>query len=257
MSGRVTDLFHYPIKGLSAQRLKRVELVQGEGFPFDRVFGFARHGSDYDPMHFKPLPKTQFIVLANDERLADLQTCFDPKSRHLQIRAEGNPAFEDDLSSAAGIARTIDFFATMFEFGPERRPRFAYAGANRFTDVSVVSREMMNAVSLINLESVRALAKLIGQELHPLRFRANIYFDGLPPFSELELLNREIAVGPARLKVTMRTGRCAATEVNPETAQRDIPVPRLLLQHLGHANMGVYAEVLDGGEIESGVPVSV
>jgi uncharacterized protein YcbX len=116
---------------------------------------------------------------------------------------------------------------------------------------------MMNAVSLINLESVRALAKLIGQELHPLRFRANIYFDGLPPFSELELLNREIAIGPARLKVTMRTGRCAATEVNPETAQRDIPVPRLLSQHLGHANMGVYAEVLDGGEIESGVPVSV
>jgi uncharacterized protein YcbX len=257
MSGRVTDLFHYPVKGLSAQRLKRVELIPGEGFPFDRVFGLARHDSEYDPSYFRPLPKTQFIVLVREERLAELQTCFDPKTRRLQIRIAGNPAFEDELSSAPAIARTIDFFATMFDLGPERRPIFADAGANRFTDISVVSREMMNAVSLINLESVRELARLIGQELHPLRFRANIYFDGLPPFSELDLLNREIAIGPARLRVTMRTGRCAATEVNPETARRDIPVPRLLLQHLGHANMGVYAEVLDGGGIESGALVSV
>ena len=45
MSGRVTDLFHYPIKGLSAQRLERVELIPGEGFPSDRVFGLARHDS--------------------------------------------------------------------------------------------------------------------------------------------------------------------------------------------------------------------
>jgi uncharacterized protein len=256
MSGRVTDLFHYPIKGLSAQRLKRVELIPGEGFPFDRVFGLARHDSAYDPSHFKPLPKTQFIVLVREERLAELQTCFDPKTRRLEIRRAGNPALDEDLSTGAGIARTIDFFATMFDLGPEQRPIFADAGPNRFTDVSVVSREMMNAVSLINLASVRDLASRIGQELHPLRFRANIYFDGLPPFSELDLLDREITIGSVRLKVMMRTRRCAATEVNPETARRDIPVPPLLLQHLGHANMGVYAEVLNGGEIENGASVS-
>jgi uncharacterized protein YcbX len=78
----------------------------------------------------------------------------------------------------------------------------------------------------------------------------------LPPFSELDLLDREIVIGPARLKVTKRTQRCAATEVNPETARRDIPLPLLLLQHFGHTNMGVYAEVLDGGGIENGAPVS-
>ena len=135
----------------------------------------------------------------------------------------GNPAFEEDLSTAAGIARTIDFFATMFDLGPEQRPIFAYAGVNRFTDVSVVSREMMNAVSLINLASVRELARRIGQALHPLKFRANIYFDGLPPFSELDLLDRKITIGPVRLKVTMRTRRCAATEVNPKPRDATFP----------------------------------
>jgi len=34
--------------------------------------------------------------------------------------------------------------------------------------------------------------------------KANIYFDGLPPFSELDLLNREIAIGPARLSADVR-----------------------------------------------------
>ena len=195
-------------------------------------------------------------MLVREERLAKLQTSFDPKTRRLQIRMADHPALEEDLSTAAGIARTIDFFATMFDLGPEQRPIFADAGVNRFTDVSVVSRDMMNAVSLINLESVRDLANRIGQELHPLRFRANIYFDGLPPFSELDLLDRKITIGSACLKVTKHTRRCAATEVNPETARRDIPVPSLLLQHLGHANMGVYAEVLNGGEIEKGASIS-
>jgi hypothetical protein len=43
--------------------------------------------------------------------------------------------------------------------------------------------------------------------------------------------------------------RCAATEVNPATAARDLAVLKGLAG-LGHAEMGVYAKVLAGGRIE-------
>jgi len=256
MRGEIRQLFFYPIKGLSPQPLDRVELRPGQGFPFDRVFGLARHDSDYRPRDFRPIPKTQFIVLVKEERLAGLQTSFDPLSWRLQIRVCGNLAFEDDLSTAAGVARTIDFFATMFDLGADERPIFAYGGENRFTDVSVVSKEMMNAVSLINLESVRDFARRIGQPVDPRRFRANIYFEGLPPYSELDLLDQEITIGAARLRVTMRTRRCAATEVNPQSALRDIAVPQLLMKHLGHSDMGVYAEILEGGPVQPGTVIA-
>lgn len=111
---------------------------------------------------------------------------------------------------------------------------------------------MMHAISLVNLASVEDLAGRCGKPVDPLRFRANLYFDGWPPFEEFRLVDHDICVGRARLRILKRTSRCAATEVDPQTARRNLPVPRLLMEHYGHADMGVYAEVLEAGSIRPG-----
>jgi uncharacterized protein YcbX len=46
--------------------------------------------------------------------------------------------------------------------------------------------------------------------------------------------------------------RCAATEVDPVTGIRDLPVPKTLLQNFEHVDCGVYAEVISGGDIAEG-----
>jgi uncharacterized protein YcbX len=247
MQGRIDSLYHYPIKGLSPQALASVVLNAGEGFPFDRNFGFARHDSGFDPA--QPLPKDRFLMLARDARLAGLDTSFDPATRHLTIRAEGREVLSADLASKAGIAAAEAFFATMFAMTDARSPRFVHAAPHRFTDVAVVSPQMMNAVSLVNLASIRALEEKSGQAVAPLRFRANIYFDGWPAFAEFDLIGQEITVAGVPMRILKRIRRCAATEVNPDTATRDLKVPRLLHQHFGHADMGVYAEVLAPGSL--------
>jgi uncharacterized protein len=252
MNGSIRFLYHYPIKGLTAQPLTLVDLRKGEGFPFDRVFGFARHDSGFDVDHPQPLPKDRFIVLVKEERLAGLRTRFDPRTRWLEIRITGHRAFEANLSTQEGIEAAVSFFSTMFDLKGDTRPIFAHAGSHRFTDVSVVSKEMMNAVSLINLESVKEFERKVGRKVDPMRFRANIYFDGWKPFGELDLLEREFSIGGARLKVVMRTRRCAATEVDPDTGKRDMSVPQLIMRHFGHPDMGVYAEVLEGGVVRPG-----
>lgn len=111
---------------------------------------------------------------------------------------------------------------------------------------------MMNAVSIINLDSVDAFAKAIGQDVDPRRFRGNIHLSGLPAFSELEMVGQEIKVGSVRLKIVKRTRRCPATEVNLKTGERDIRTPKLLREHYGHLDMGVYAQVMHGGQLSVG-----
>ena len=256
-AGSVRDLYYYPVKGLSPQQLPRVELASGEGFPFDRMYGLARFDSGFDPKHPQPLPKQRFLMLARDARLAGLQTHLDPQTKHFTIQVQGHVVHESNFSHSDSIERTIDFFATMFSLDPERRPLLAQAAPHRFTDVSVGSARMMNAISLINLDSVADFSARLGAPIDPLRFRANLYFDGWPAFSELDRVDEEFEIGSLRMRILRRIQRCAATEVNPKTAERDVAVPRLLKEYYGHFDMGVYAEVLTGGTVEPGMPVVI
>jgi uncharacterized protein YcbX len=256
-TGQITALVHYPVKGLSGQTLPEVTLSTGQGFPFDRMFGFARAGSGFDPADPAPMPKDRFLMLMRDERLAGLASHFDPVTRMLELQVQGRSVFSADLSKPQGCTEAETFFARMFDLAPDKMPRFVHAAPHRFTDVSVVSTDLMNAVSLINLDSIADLEAKTGAAIAPERFRANILFRGWPAFSELSLEGREMTIGSARARVTLRTRRCAATEVNPVTAKRDLPIPRLLHQHYGHSDMGIYAELMTGAVIRPGDIVSV
>ena len=255
--GTISTLFTYPIKGLSRQQLDCVALSKGVGFPHDRICGFALHDSGIDPAAPAPLAKHSFLMLMRDAQLARLETHFDPETQLLEISDQSIPVLRADMRDEKGQRGAEEFFRLMFDLPPEHAPKFVTADPHRFTDVSVVSPELMNAVSLINLASVSTFGAQIGAEVDPARFRANIHFDGWPPFAELDLVGREIMIGAARAKVTRRTKRCPATEVNPVTAQRDLPVPDQLQTHYGHRDMGVYAEIMEGGTVLPGDTIRV
>ena len=251
MQGIVRGLFCYPIKGFSAQPLDEVDLQTGQGFPWDRAYGFARPGSGFDPDNPRPMPKTKFVALARDAGLATLDTRFDPDTSILTIRRQGGVhsfdlKSEDDRDAAARL------LSHHLGFSDDMTPTLYSAQPHRFTDVSVVSKEMMNAVSLINLDSVTAFSRKIGSVVEPARFRANILFSGIPPFSEMDWVGCVLKLGEVELRVVQRTKRCPATEVDPGTGARNLDPPGLLRQHYGHSDMGVYAEVCGGGLIRPG-----
>ncbi|MBK1788303.1 MOSC domain-containing protein [Prauserella cavernicola] len=256
MTGQIRQLYVYPIKGLSAQPLESVTLEAGRGVPHDRELALARPEGRYVPGQTSPLPKDQFFMLARDARLAGLTTTFDPGTSVLRVAVRGHEVLEADVSSADGAAEVTAFFARVLDRPAGSAPLLASAAGRRFTDVSVVSDAMMNAISLINLDSVRDLEDRIGVPVDPLRFRANVYFEGLPPFSELDLVGQELRIGDLRLRAVLNTKRCAATEVDPIAAVRDIPVPRHLVDQYGHAELGFYAEVVNGGTIRPGDVIS-
>lgn len=250
-TGVVTALAVYPVKGLSPQPLTDVDLEPGRGFPRDRSWALARADGVYLPGTREPVPKEQFHMLVRDERLAGLGTRLDGESR-LRISVRDHVVLDADLDTFDGRAATQRFFARVLDLAPESAPVIAQEPDRRFTDVSVVSDALMHAVSFINLASIRALEHRIDMAIDPYRFRANVYYDGLPPFSELRLVGSPISVGTVGLEAVLNTRRCAATEVNPADARRDLPVPRLMAEHFGHTDMGVYGIVSEGGRIAVG-----
>ena len=89
-----------------------------------------------------------------------------------------------------------------------------------------------------------------------MRFRGNLYVSGWPAWHEFDLLGQEISIGNTRLKVVKRIVRCAAVNVDPITAERDLNIPQTLMQNFEHADCGVYAEVITGGTIATGDAIS-
>ncbi|GFE64939.1 MOSC domain-containing protein [Litoreibacter roseus] len=245
----------FPIKGLSPEGLDNVTLHPGEGVPGDRMYGFARHGSGFDPENPKPLPKDRFVVLLNQAGLAGVHSTFSPDTSELSVVA-GGAKHVFDMSAKPGRDSAAAWLADHLKLQDEIPPNFVSAAPHRFTDVSVVSPQMMNAISIINRASVRDLEVRLGTKVDPARFRGNLELDGLPPWWELENIDAILQMGDVKLQLIMRTKRCAATEVNPTTAERDLRLPYLLRKELGHMDMGAYAQVIEGGILQVGQTVT-
>jgi uncharacterized protein len=256
----VTHLYRYPVKGLSAEAVELAELTVANGFPVNRRWALALPDTPFDPEAPQAQPKTRFLMLQRDEALAGLETRYDDASDTLSIGRRNETLLTVRLGDPGGRAALEDFFFVFLGDRLRARPRLVQAPGFQFTDISVVSETKMRAVSLINLASLRAFEAAAGAPMHHLRFRANIYFEGAEPWEEFDWIDREIAIGAARATVVMRTMRCAATQVNPETARRDRNPPKQLQEAFGHADMGVYAEIVAGGPVRLGdsvVPAEV
>jgi MOSC domain-containing protein len=104
---------------------------------------------------------------------------------------------------------------------------------------------------------LRELERIAGRPVDPLRFRANVYIDGWQPWQEFTKVGEDVALGnEVVVKIVDRIVRCAATNVDPQTAERDMQIPRLLDRAFGHSDLGVYAEIVRGGTISNGDTVS-
>ncbi len=246
MQARIQAIYRYPVKGLSAQPLQRATLRPGQTLAADRLYAIENGPTGFDPARPAYFPKQRFLMLMRNERLAALQTEYDEPTHTLTVRHDKRQAVQADLRTREGRAAVEAFFARYCADELRGPPKVLFGAGHGFSDVA------KKVVSFINLASVAAIEKAVGAPVNPVRFRANVYVDGWPAWHEFELLDREITAGSARLKVVKRIVRCAATEVDPATGIRDLQIPAALQRAFRHGDCGVYAEVIDGGEIAVG-----
>jgi uncharacterized protein YcbX len=130
---------------------------------------------------------------------------------------------------------------------PDRILRLAERG---FTDTPFPS------VSLCNLASHRAVADKAGVALSNLRWRGNIWFDTGTAWDEFDWIGKDVAIGGALLRVREPIRRCLHTAANPETGERDVDTLGIL-NSWDHQDFGVYAEVIQSGQVAIGDAIEV
>jgi hypothetical protein len=246
----VHSLYRYPVKGLTPEKLDRVAVGPGDTLPFDRAYAIENGPGRFDPDAPRHLPKTNFLMLMRDERLATLRSRFDDATHALTISRGGKPVVSGRLDTPVGRQIIEQFIAAYMKAELRGAPKIVHAPGHSISDMAA------KCVHIVNLASVRELERVIGRKVDPLRFRANIYLDGLQPWTELDWLDKEIGIGQARVQAFARTRRCPATNVDPETGARDMAIPAELTRTWGHQDFGIYAKVVAGGTIVVGAPVA-
>lgn len=243
----ITNLYTYPVKGFSPHVLESAVLEVGATMPCDRIYAVENGPGRFDPADPKHLPKINFLMLMRNERVATLETTFSCDDHVFTIMRDGRQVARGALSSPIGRQLIEQFLAGYFTDDLRGAPKIVAAENHSFSDVPV------KCVHIVNLASVRELERRVGQPVHPLRFRGNIYVDGAPPWEEFRWVGEKLAIGGGPIvEVISRTERCEATSVDPETGERDLAIPALLARTYDHTDFGVYAKVVEGGKVSVG-----
>lgn len=244
---QLCDIFRYPVKGMGPDRLESVTLTPGLGLPFDRQWAVVHDSSGVDPAAPNWAKKHNFLCLARDEKLAQLDTAFEEETRTLTIFRKKRQISRGRLDDHTGRTVLQTFLTSFMPAGPRGNPKIVEAPHEvQFTDMEEAK------VSIINRNSLTDLERVTREPVDPMRFRGNLYIDDLPAWKEFDWVGKRIRVGECVLEILFRIDRCAATNVNPTNGEIDMNIPLTLRRGFGHIDCGVHAKVIMGGTIRPG-----
>ncbi|WP_291053391.1 MOSC domain-containing protein [Herbiconiux sp.] len=264
LGASLARITRFPVKGLPGVSTHRARITPGEGLPFDRVLAIETGAAaPVDAGGWRPravfhhLAKNPELVLFETSLAGDGPGAADP---HAGLDEPGASVLLRIRNPAGAEARIrfpeVDLDEANGEIGSWFAP--GGHGAASVTAPSVRMWDWPKAlISLINLESVAALAASTGRPVDPRRFRGNLLVQGLPPWSEFGLVGSTIAIGEVLFDVFQPTDRCRATTVDPATGVVDLNVPAALASRLGHMYCGVYLRPRSAGSIAVGAPITV
>ncbi|MDW4500470.1 MOSC domain-containing protein [Sulfitobacter sp. D35] len=242
----VTHLWRHPLKSHGREAVTQVVLRAGEAMPWDRVWAVAHEASRADAGTWSPC--ANFSRVAKAPSLMAITARLDETTERITLSHPRLPdlAFNPDTEADAFI-QWVSPIVPQDRAMPQRILRLDGRG---YTDSDFAS------ITLCNIASHRAVEAHMDRQLSIHRWRGNIWFEHLEPWAEFNWIGREITIGGARLRVRERTDRCMATAANPDTGQRDADTLKAL-DHWGHRDFSVRAEVIEGGPVSVGDAVEV
>jgi uncharacterized protein YcbX len=244
---RLRHIYRYPVKGFTPDPLEHCDLEPGRGVPFDRAAAFTSGNLKDPPRKNGWVPARTFLQLTVYPELARFRTDFNEARGTITLTTPNGATAEMGLGQPDSFAHANALVREHFGPGPHGLPELHEQAPDHghfdFTD---------SKLSVCNLETVRALGAAAGRELDPLRFRANLYLDGLEAWQEFGLIGHRLRIGDSDIEVMRPVMRCAATSVDPDAGEVNVDVPDLLHRTAGHMFLAVYARVVSGGPIRCG-----
>ncbi len=279
---KVSEIWRYPVKSMQGERLE-VASVSERGLLGDRVWalrdevkgGIRGAKKIPDLMKFRasyPVPPEGGAVVP-----AEITT------------PGGGTVMSDARDASATLTAALGREVTIWPLQPaadldhyrrgepdhedletELRELFALQADEGLPDLSKMPPEILEYESppgtyfdaypilLVSEESLARLAELLPESaIDVRRFRPNFLIaDAAAGFPELDWVGKRLRVGNCELRVESECPRCVMTTLPFEDVPKDPRIMRALVREADH-NLGVYASVVSGGEVQAGDPVEL
>jgi MOSC domain-containing protein len=254
MSITVTGLVTTAVKGTRVREVDEIELGP-RGAHGDRTFFVIdERGRMMNGKNFKTL---QTVVADYDQAAGTLAL-----------------SFPDGTMAAGGVTYgetiTTSFFSRPKEARELQGPwsdalsAFLQQPLRLVATESAVDRGRQGAISVISRASLTRLAEVAARDgIDGRRFRMLIEVDGIGAHEEDAWMGRRVRIGAALVKPRGHVGRCVITTRHPDTAEGDLDTLKLLATYRHKIDtteplaFGVHGEVLEGGPVRIGDPVTV
>lgn len=259
---RVVALYRYPFKSFTPEACKVLTVLEEGRIAGDRVLGIRFANSNVPDDAWSK--KHEFVALVNTPGLARLKLRFDHDLLRLYIKLEGTDFIDEALDNKGRkrIASAIENYVLQLDENPlsthpDRLPL-------RIVGDGITSRFQDNEAGQITLHSRESLAAVAAAvrdaNLSELRFRSNIAIEGLEAWEEQSWVGRKIRIGQVIFDAVIPKGRCLATQANPDSGQRDLPILKTLTRAF-HQEKPTFAIGMvtngAGGQIHVGDKVSL
>lgn len=248
MSATIARLYRHPVKSLGEEALEAVTLTAGRHMPWDRIWALTHAGSTFDPAAGTWRSSRDFVIQSLIPEFARIRASFDDEAGLLRLDHPSRSRLEVRPEEAEAEARLGVWLQPLVGDRLDPPFRLVRLPGQPLTDFPHTH------LLICSTASRAALEEIAGRPLADIRFRANVWLDGLPPWREAELIGTEITLGEARVRIVEHCTRCNATAASPDTGERDVPVPGLLRRQFGHMDFGVYGQVVGGGRVTIGDP---
>jgi uncharacterized protein YcbX len=269
--GSVVGLWRYPVKSMMGEELNATDVTE-RGLVGDRQFALVDRSTgkivgaknprkwgnffDFRAAYIEP-PKMGSSMPAVRLTLPDgtVATSEQPDLAQILSEALGREvAFvEAQNGESSSGAQAEEYWPDMDGLDYRDTVTDFELPAGTFFDLAVV-----HLLTTATLDRLRALYPEGRFEIR--RFRPNIVVSTGPGddgFVENDWIGHTIAIGDqVRLRITGPCPRCVMTTLRQGDLPKDVGILRAAAQH-NHANVGVYADVIAGGPIRRGDPVTL
>jgi len=235
--GYVHELVRYPVKSMAGIATDSA-FLGWHGLNGDRRFAFRRLS---DNSGFPWLTASRFPELLLYQPLGLDADAEDPSPTHIRTPEGINLALEsEELQNSIA-----EKFGSTVELMKLKHGIFDEA-----------------SVSVINLATISAIGREVGEDLDTRRFRANIVIatDATEPFLEDSWIGGRLVFGSddvgAVVNITMCDLRCMMINLDPDTARQDPRVMKAVVR-LNKNNAGAYGTVARTGQLRVGQSVSL
>ncbi len=215
--------------------------------PWDRAWAVVHELSKVDGS--KWVPCGNFSRGSKTPSLMAIKATLNEQANTITLTHPDRPEITFNPNTDSDIF--LDWVRPIMPVGRTGSAQLVQAAERGMTDTDFPS------ISLINLTSNQAVSTAVGADLSPLRWRGNLWFDGLKPWEEFDWVGKRVRIGQAEFDIKERIVRCMATTANPDTGKRDADTLGALKENWDHTDFGVYGVVVKSGQINIGDEVEV